>query len=141
MARSLFAGLRKPKNTRAGTDFAGAVEAVGENVTEFKPGDEVFGAKNGAVAEYVCVNADTAIVLKPENITFEQAGSVGIAGVTALQGLRDKGKIQGGQKVLVNGASGGVGPRGADCESVWRRGDRRCSRRNVDLVNRSAPIT
>src|SRR5256714_15041707 len=101
--------LRKPKNTRFGTDFAGTIEAVGKNVMNFKPGDEVFGAKNGAVADYICVKADRAIVMKPVNITFEQAGSVGIAGVTALQGLRDKGHIQAGQKVLINGASGGVG--------------------------------
>src|SRR3989454_4186063 len=102
-------GLRKPKNTRFGGDFAGVVEAVGKNVTNFKPGDEVFGAKRGAVADYVCVPADRAAVLKPANVTFEQAGSVAIAALTALQGLRDKGHIQAGQKVLINGASGGVG--------------------------------
>src|SRR5690349_9400283 len=130
-----FAGLRKPKNTRFGTDFAGVVEAVGKNVTDFKPDDEVFGAKNGAVADYICVKADRAIVMKPRNITFEQAGSVGIAGVTALQGLRDKGHIQRKQKVLINGASGGVGTFavqiakafGAEVTAV-------CSTRNVDLV-------
>src|SRR5256885_16438235 len=128
-------GLRKPKNTRFGGDFAGVVEAVGKNVTNFKPGDEVFGAKNGAVAQYICVKADRAIVIKPSDITFEQAGSVGIAGVTALQGLRDKGHIQAGQKVLINGASGGVGTFavqiakafGADVTAV-------CGTRNVDLV-------
>src|SRR5437870_11911729 len=102
-------GLRKPKNTRSGGDFAGVVEAVGKNVTNFKPSDEVFGAKNGAVADYICVPVDRALVMKPANITFEQAGSVAIAGLTALQGLRDKGHIQVGQKVLINGASGGVG--------------------------------
>jgi len=130
-----MSGLRKPKNIRFGTDFSGVVEAVGKNVTNFKPGDEVFGAKNGAVADYVCVNADRAVVMKPANITFEQAGSVGIAGVTALQGLRDKGHIQAGQKVLINGASGGVGTFavqiakafGAEVTSV-------CSTHNVDLV-------
>jgi len=128
-------GMRKPKNTRFGTDFAGVVEAIGKNVTNFKPGEEVFGAKNGAVADYICVKADRAIVMKPANITFEQAGSVGIAGVTALQGLRDKGHIQAGQKVLINGASGGVGTfavqiakaLGAEVTGV-------CSTRNVDLV-------
>jgi NADPH:quinone reductase-like Zn-dependent oxidoreductase len=128
-------GMRKPKNTRFGTDFAGVVEAVGKNVTDFKAGDEVFGAKNGAVAESICVKADRAIVMKPSNITFEQAGSVGIAGVTALQGLRDKGHIQAGQKVLINGASGGVGTFavqiakafGAEVTAV-------CSTRNIDLV-------
>src|SRR5437879_6306176 len=130
-----MSGLRKPKNTRFGTDFAGTIDAVGKNVTNFKPGDEVFGAKNGAVAEYVCVKADKAVVLKPANITFEQAGSVAVAGLTALQGLRDKGHIQSGQKVLINGASGGVGTFavqiakafGAEVTGV-------CSTRNVDLV-------
>jgi len=130
-----MSGLRKPKNTRFGTDFAGTIEAIGKNVTNFKPGDEVFGAKNGAVADYICVKADRAIVMKPVNITFEQAGSVGVAGVTALQGLRDKGNIQAGQKVLINGASGGVGTFavqiakafGAEVTGV-------CSSRNVDLV-------
>jgi NADPH:quinone reductase-like Zn-dependent oxidoreductase len=128
-------GLRKPKNTRFGGDFAGVVEAVGKNVTNFKPGDEVFGAKRGAVADYICVPVDRAAVLKPANVTFEQAGSVAIAALTALQGLRDKGHIQAGQKVLINGASGGVGTFavqiakafGADVTGV-------CSTRNVDLV-------
>src|SRR5438874_1839396 len=127
-------GMRKPKNTRFGTDFSGVVEATGKNVTNFKPGDEVFGAKNGAVAEYICVKADRAVV-KPANITFEQAGSVVVAGLTALQGLRDKGHIQAGQKVLINGASGGVGTFavqiakafGAEVTGI-------CSTRNVDLV-------
>ncbi|HEU5236047.1 MAG TPA: NAD(P)-dependent alcohol dehydrogenase, partial [Pyrinomonadaceae bacterium] len=131
----LMTGLRKPKNTRFGTDFAGVVEAVGKDVTNFKPGDEVFGAKNGAVADYICVNADRGVVTKPSNITFEQAGSVAIAALTALQGLRDKGHIQAGQKVLINGASGGVGTFaiqiakafGAEVTGV-------CSTRNVDLV-------
>src|SRR5207244_2720563 len=130
-----ISGLRKPKNTRFGTDFAGIVEAVGKDVTNFKPGDEVFGAKNGAVAEYICVNSDRGVVLKPANVTFEQASSVAIAGLTALQGLRDKGHIQAGQKVLINGASGGVGTFavqiakafGAEVTGV-------CSTRNVDLV-------
>src|SRR5262249_44846310 len=109
LMRLLGGGLRKPKNTRFGTDFAGSVEAIGKNVTNFKPGDEVFGAKNGAVAEYICVKADRGIVAKPSTTTFEQGGSVAVAGVTALQGLRDKGHIAAGQKVLINGASGGVG--------------------------------
>src|SRR5213075_1551432 len=108
MIRPLFA-LRKPKDTRLGVDYCGTVEAVGKNVTNFKPGDEVFGGKNGAIAEYVCVLADRSVVLKPANMTFEQAASVPVAAITALQGLRDKGKIQTGQKLLVNGASGGVG--------------------------------
>src|SRR5215470_297862 len=131
----IVTGLRKPKLTRAGTDFAGTVEAVGNNVTAFKPGDEVFGAKTGAFAEYVCVRDDRAIVSKPSNVTFEEAGSVAVAATTALQGLRDKGKLQAGQRVLVNGASGGVGTfavqiakaYGAEVTGV-------CSGRNVDLV-------
>src|ERR1700726_143261 len=128
-------GLRKPKDTRLGVDYAGTIEAVGKNVTNFKPGDEVFGGRDGALAEYVCVLADRAVVPKPANMTFEQAASVPVAAITALQGLRDKGKIQSGQKVLINGASGGVGTFavqiaksfGADVTGV-------CSTRNVDLV-------
>src|SRR5262245_10723861 len=103
----LLSGLRKPKFTGFGQDFAGVIEAVGSNVTEFRPGDEVFGGKRGSVADYVCVRKDR-VVLKPANITFEQAGAAKHAGLTALQGLRT-GKIHAGQKVLINGASGGVG--------------------------------
>src|SRR6184192_1940815 len=128
-------GMRKPKNTRFGTDFSGIVEAVGKDVTSVKPGDEVFGAKNGAVAEYVCVKADRAIVMKPNNITFEQAGSVAVAGLTALQGLRDKGRIQAGQKVLINGASGGVGTFAVQiAKSFGAEVTGVCSTHNVDLV-------
>ncbi|PYL99048.1 MAG: alcohol dehydrogenase, partial [Verrucomicrobia bacterium] len=103
----LFFGLRKPVFTGFARDFAGVVEAVGNNVTEFKPGDEVFGLKGGAVAEYLCARKDR-VVLKPADITFEQAGAVPLAGLTALQGLKT-GKIHADQKVLINGASGGVG--------------------------------
>ncbi len=106
IARPMF-GWRKPKFTGFGRDFAGVVEASGKDVSEFKPGDEVFGLKGGAIADYLCVRKDR-VALKPANITFEQAGAVGLAGLTALQGLRT-GKIQAGQKVLINGASGGVG--------------------------------
>jgi NADPH:quinone reductase-like Zn-dependent oxidoreductase len=128
-------GMRKPKNTRFGTDFSGIVEAIGKDVTNFKPGDEVFGAKNGAVADYICVKADRAIVMKPNNITFEQAGSVAVAGLTALQGLRDKGRIQAGQKVLINGASGGVGTFAVQiAKSFGAEVTGVCSTRNVDLV-------
>ena len=102
-------GLRAPKSERIGVDFAGVVEAVGKDVTSFVPGDEVFGGRDGAFAEYVCVREERAIVPKPANVSFEQAAAVGTAGLTALQGLRDHGGIQPGQKVLVNGASGGVG--------------------------------
>ena len=136
--RAMGVGLRKPKDTRVGVDFAGTVEAVGKNPAaagQFKPGDEVFGGKGGAFADYVCPRAGRAVALKPANITFEQAASVNIAGITALQALRDRGKVQSGQKVLINGASGGVGTfavqiaksLGADVTGV-------CSTRNVDLV-------
>jgi NADPH:quinone reductase-like Zn-dependent oxidoreductase len=103
----LGSGFSKPKDTRLGADFAGVVEAVGKEVTDFKPGNEVFGGRSGAFAEYVTVR--NAIALKPANITFEEAAAVPTAAITALQGLRDHGKIQPGQKVLINGASGGVG--------------------------------
>jgi NADPH:quinone reductase-like Zn-dependent oxidoreductase len=130
-----MSGMRKPKNTRFGTDFAGVVEAVGKDVTDFKPGDEVFGAKNGAVADYICVKAERAVMMKPSNITFEQAGSVAVAGLTALQGLRDKGRIQAGQKVLINGASGGVGTFAVQiAKSFGAEVTGVCSTRNVDLV-------
>jgi len=134
LLRPLF-GLRKPKDTRLGVDYAGTVEAVGKNVTQFKPGDEVFGGRDGALAEYVCVLADRAVVLKPANMTFEQAAAVPVAAITALQGLRDKGKIQAGQKVLVNGASGGVGTFAVQiAKSFGTEVTGVCSTRNVDLV-------
>jgi NADPH:quinone reductase-like Zn-dependent oxidoreductase len=133
----LFFGFatRKPKDTRLGVDFAGTVEAVGKNVTKYKPGDEVFGGRTGAFAEFVCVREARAVALKPANITFEQAASVPIAAITALQALRDKGHVQAGQKVLINGASGGVGTfavqiaksYGAEVSGV-------CSTHNLDLV-------
>src|SRR4051795_9885351 len=107
--RAMGVGLRKPKDTRLGVDFAGTVEAVGKNVTQFKPGDEVFGGRGGAFAQYLCLGATRAVASKPANVSFEDAASVNIAGITALQALRDKGKVQPGQKVLINGASGGVG--------------------------------
>ena len=128
-------GLLKPKSNRMGVDFAGTVEAVGRDVTQFRPGDEVFGGRSGAFAEYVCVREDRAVVPKPANVTFDEAAAVPVAAITALQGLRDKGQIQPGQKVLINGASGGVGTFavqiakafGAEVTGV-------CSTRNVDLV-------
>lgn len=131
----LSSGLGAPKDVRVGVDFAGTVESVGKSVTRFKPGDEVFGGADGAVAEYVVVRESRAVTLKPANVTFEQAASVPIAAITALQGLRDKGEIKAGQKVLINGASGGVGTfavqlakhYGAEVTGV-------CSTRNVELV-------
>jgi NADPH:quinone reductase-like Zn-dependent oxidoreductase len=134
LLRPMF-GMRKPKETRLGVDYAGTVEAVGKNVTQFKPGDEVFGGRNGAIAEYVCALADRAVVLKPANMTFEQAAAVPVAAITALQGLRDKGKIQSGQKVLVNGASGGVGTFAVQiAKSFGTEVTGVCSTRSVDLV-------
>ncbi len=127
-------GLRRPKLSRLGIDVAGQVEAVGRNVTQFQPGDEVFGVCRGAFAEHGCA-AERALVLKPANVTFEQAAAVPVAAISALQGLRDKGQIQRGQKVLINGAAGGVGTfavqiakgLGADVTGV-------CSTRNMDMV-------
>jgi NADPH:quinone reductase-like Zn-dependent oxidoreductase len=131
----LFSGIGKPKVTRLGVDFAGTVEAVGEDVTRFKVGDPVFGGRSGALAEYVAVREDRALVPKPENITFAEAAAVPVAAITALQAVRDKGGVRSGQKVLVNGASGGVGTfavqiakaYGAEVTGV-------CSTRNVELV-------
>jgi NADPH:quinone reductase-like Zn-dependent oxidoreductase len=101
-------GLRKPEVTQLGVDFAGTVEAVGKNIKDYKAGDDVFGGKAGAFAQYLTAS-ERSIAKKPENITFEQAAGVNIAARTALQALRDHGKVQPGQKVLINGASGGVG--------------------------------
>jgi NADPH:quinone reductase-like Zn-dependent oxidoreductase len=100
-------GLRRPKERALGSDFAGAVEAVGKDVRGLNPGDEVFGARGGALAEYVSVC--TGVAKKPANLTFEEAAAVPVAALTALQGLRDKGQVKSGQKVLINGASGGAG--------------------------------
>ena len=115
-------------------DFAGTVEAVGKNVTEFKPGDEVYGGKGGAFAEYLCVT-EKGVVRKPDNITFEQAGAVQIAGLTALQALRNEGKIQPGQKVLINGASGGVGTFAVQIgKALGAHVTGVCSTRNIGMV-------
>jgi NADPH:quinone reductase-like Zn-dependent oxidoreductase len=130
----LVFGLRKPKNTTPGSDFSGTVETVGRDVTEFKPGDAVFGVRAGCLAQYICVRQAGAIALKPSNTNFEQAASIPTA-LVALQGLRDTGRVQAGQKVLINGASGGVGTfavqiakaYGAEVTGV-------CSGKNTDLV-------
>lgn len=130
----MMTGLRKPKLTRLGADVAGQVEAVGRNVTRFKPGDEVFGACRGAFAEYACAS-ESALALKPDNVTFEQAAAVPVAAFTALQGLRDKGHIQPGQKVLINGAAGGVGTFAVQiAKSFGAEVTGVCSTRNVDRV-------
>jgi NADPH:quinone reductase-like Zn-dependent oxidoreductase len=136
----ILLGLLQPKIKRPGVDVAGQVEAVGRNVTQFKRGDEVFGTCRGAFAEYACTSEPAsglkpALVIKPDNVTFEQAASAPVAALTALQGLRDKGQIRPGQTVLINGAAGGVGTFavqiaksfGADVTGV-------CSTRNVDMV-------
>jgi NADPH:quinone reductase-like Zn-dependent oxidoreductase len=131
----LEAGLGAPKDASLGVDFSGTVEAVGKSVTRFKVGDEVFGGHDGALAEYVVVRELGTVALKPPNITFEQAAAIPVAGITALQGLRDTGQLKAGQKVLINGASGGVGTfaiqiaksLGADVTAV-------CSTRNLELV-------
>jgi NADPH:quinone reductase-like Zn-dependent oxidoreductase len=134
-ARLAF-GLIRPKKIIPGIDIAGQVEAVGKNVKEYRPGDEVFGdcGWGGAFAEYVCVK-ERSVVSKPSNISFEEGASISVAAISALQGLRDKGQIKSGQKVLINGASGGVGTFavqlakyfGAEVTGV-------CSTRNLDLV-------
>jgi NADPH:quinone reductase-like Zn-dependent oxidoreductase len=124
-------GLRRPKSELLGSDFAGTVEAAGKDVPQFRPGDEVFGGRSGAFAEYVCVRG--GIAPKPANLTFEEAAAVPVAALTALQALRDHGKLRAGQHVLVNGASGGVGTfavqiakaLGAEVTAV-------CSTRNVE---------
>lgn len=131
----LESGLGRPKSDRLGVDFAGIVAAVGPEVTRFKPGDEVLGSRFGAFAEYAIVAEDRALVPKPSRLGFEQAAAVPVAAITALQGLRDKGRVQPGDKVLINGASGGVGTfavqiakaLGAEVTGV-------CSTRNVELV-------
>ena len=138
LVRLMGGGLLKPKHTILGADIAGQVEAVGRNVTQFHPGDEVFGdisaQVNGGFAEYTCAR-EAELALKPANLTFEQAAAVPMAALTALQGLRDKGRVQPGQKVLVQGASGGVGTFavqlaqhfGAEVTAV-------CSTRNMDTA-------
>jgi NADPH:quinone reductase-like Zn-dependent oxidoreductase len=132
LGRLMF-GLRKPRDTRLGRDVAGQVEAIGKSVTQFKPGDEVFGLCRGALAEYA-VAFERALVIKPTSVSFEQAASLPIAGLTALQGLRE-GKIQPGQKVLVNGATGGVGTFAVQiAKSFGTEVTAVCSTRNVDLV-------
>ena len=130
----LLAGLRKPKDTRLGADVAGQVEAIGSKVTQFKPGDEAFGICRGAFAEYACISEST-LAMKPKNVTFEQAASAPIAALTALQALRDKGHIQPGRNVLVNGAAGGVGTFGVQiAKSFGADVTGVCSTRNVEMV-------
>ncbi|NES41525.1 NAD(P)-dependent alcohol dehydrogenase, partial [Moorena sp. SIO2C4] len=138
LIRIMGFGLLKPKNQILGADIAGRVEAVGKNVEQFKPGDEVFGDLSecgfGGFAEYVCAR-ESALVLKPTNITFEEVAAVPAAALTALQGLRDQGQIQPGQKVLINGASGGVGTFAVQiAQSFGAEVTGVCSTRNLDMV-------
>lgn len=137
LARFAF-GLFKPKYSIPGGDIAGVVEAVGKDVTQFQPGDDVFGDLSGCgwggFAEYVAV-PENALVLKPANLSFEEAAAVPMAGVTALQSLRDKGKIQSGQRVLINGASGGVGTFAVQiAKSFGAEVTGVCSTRNLDIL-------
>jgi NADPH:quinone reductase-like Zn-dependent oxidoreductase len=128
-------GFGTPQDPRIGVDFSGTVEAVGKSVTRFKPGDEVFGGRLGALAEYVAVREARAVALKPANMSHEQAAAVAIAAITALQGLRDEGHIRAGQNVLVNGASGGVGTFAVQiAKSFGANVTGVCSTKNVELV-------
>jgi NADPH:quinone reductase-like Zn-dependent oxidoreductase len=126
--------LRQPKVKRPGRDVAGQVEAVGRNVTLLKPGEEVFGTCAGSFAQYACA-PENKLVRKPENVTFEQAASAPIAGLTALQALRDKGRVQSGQKVLINGGAGGVGTYAVQiAKSFGAEVTGVCSSGNVEMV-------
>ena len=132
LIRLMGGGLLRPKNNRLGADIAGRIKAVGGNVRQFKPGDEVFGTIQGGFAEYACAS-ENALALKPTNLSFEEAAAVPMAGVTALQGLRDQGQIQPGQKVLIQGASGGVGTFAVQIARVFgAEVTAVCSTRNVD---------
>jgi NADPH:quinone reductase-like Zn-dependent oxidoreductase len=131
----LEAGVGAPTNPRAGVDYAGTVEAVGKNVTRFRPGDDVFGGRTGAFADYVTAREDRAIAAKPANVSFTEAASVPVAALTALQAVRDKGHVQAGQKVLINGASGGVGTFAVQiAKSFGAEVTGVCSTKNLDMV-------
>jgi NADPH:quinone reductase-like Zn-dependent oxidoreductase len=131
----LDAGMGKPADPRLGVDFSGTVETVGRSVTRFKPGDEVFGGKFGALADYVAVREARALALKPANVSHPQAAAVAIAAITALQALRDEGHIHAGEKVLINGASGGVGTFAVQiAKSFGANVTGVCSTKNVELV-------
>lgn len=131
----LMNGIGAPKDARAGYDMAGVVEAVGPNVTQFKPGDEVFGGAWGAYAQYVIGREQGGIIRKPAELSFEEAAAIPIAAITALQGLRDQGHVAAGRKVLINGASGGVGTYGVQiAKALGAKVTGVCSTRNVDMV-------
>jgi NADPH:quinone reductase-like Zn-dependent oxidoreductase len=130
----LGTGVRRPRREIPGVDIAGQVEAVGRHVTQFRPGDEVFGWCKGAFAEYACA-AESNLLAKPANLTFEQSAAVGDSAFTALNAVRDQGKVQPGQRVLINGASGGVGTFAVQiAKSSGAHVTGVCSSRNVDLV-------
>jgi NADPH:quinone reductase-like Zn-dependent oxidoreductase len=132
--RLMSGGFLRPKNQRLGSDVSGRVEAVGGNVQQFRPGDEVFGFSNGAFAEYVC-SRESAVALKPANISFEEAAAVPVAAITALQGLRDAGGLQPGQKILIQGASGGVGTFAVQlAKSLGAEVTAVCSSRNLEMA-------
>jgi NADPH:quinone reductase-like Zn-dependent oxidoreductase len=132
LIRLMGGGVLKPKYTRLGADIAGRIEAVGRNVKQFQPDDEVFGMVKGGFAEYACA-PENALALKPVNLSFEEAAAIPMAAVTALQGLRDEGQIQAGQKVLINGASGGVGTFAVQiAKSFGAEVTAVCSTRNLD---------
>lgn len=134
IVRPQLGGFRKPKATRLGVDMAGEVVAVGRNVREFRPGDEVFGVCEAALAEYATTR-ESSLAKKPASVTFEQAGAVGIAAFTAIRALRDWGQIQPGQKVLINGAAGGVGTFAVQLAKAWgAEVTGVCSTRNVEMV-------
>ena len=133
--RLMGAGIGKPESQNMGVDFAGTVEAVGKNVTRFKPGDDVFGGGSGAFAEFLTIGEDRSIAAKPANVSFEEAAAVPIAAITALQALRDKGKIQAGHRVLINGASGGVGTFAVQiAKSFGAEVTGVCSGKNAEMV-------
>ena len=132
LIRLMGGGLLKPKNTRLGADIAGRIETVGRNIKQFQPGDEVFGMVKGGFAEYACA-PESALALKPVNTSFDEAAAIPMAAITALQGLRDEGQIQAGQKVLINGASGGVGTFAVQiAKSFGAEVTAVCSTRNLD---------
>jgi NADPH:quinone reductase-like Zn-dependent oxidoreductase len=134
VARPQLGGLRKPKATRLGVDMAGEVVEVGRNVREFRTGDEVFGVCQGAFAEYATAR-ESSLARKPGNVTFEEAGAVGIAAFTAIQALRDWGQVEAGQQVLINGAAGGVGTFAVQLAKAWgAEVTGVCSTRNVGMV-------
>jgi NADPH:quinone reductase-like Zn-dependent oxidoreductase len=130
----LMTGLFKPKNPKFGADYSGIVEAVGAKVAIFRPGDEVYGCKHGAFAEFV-ITSEKGLALKPKNLSIEEAAAVPMAALTALQALRDPGGIKSGQKVLVNGASGGVGTYGVQiAKSYGCEVTGVCSGKNAEMV-------